>query len=795
MCKVKKYIVAFIMLLPLLLCGITLYVDDDYTSVTPGWGTTHFAAIQDAIDMYSTGDVIFVYPGTYYEAIINYTSGTYIPVVIRSNYSVSGNWEDVENTVIDAYGQGVTAVTFSRSPGGVNFDVELNGFTVKNGFRGITAISVYADILNCIIENNMNQNLGGGLYTRNLSTSTLENCVFRNNKADDGGGIYSKYSSVIIDNCEFYSNEASGGKGGAICFSHDTDACNSLTISRSLFYENTADDYGGAIYYPGCSSQTLPELEINFTTFADNAVTTGNGAKGLDLGTDYDYYKSALIENSIFSEASPNISTSTRNCDINYSCLKNGCDNANADLSNCITSDPDFVSANDDDYHIKWGSGCIDTADPAADEDDDYSRADMGIYPYERDHFDMTRVTYRWVCYPRLDVSDDVNNGENDDYVLVGAAMNDYWSTKPSSIYIYDEDDPGPYPDWACSGTLSGGSYTWSDPFYNFFSFKGVKIQTNYHFYIGGYLMDPTYEFDDLTANQDNWVGYYLEESQHVQDAIDSGFLDDLLEIRTENWSMTRGTLLSKWTISANYTFNCGDLVILKPGVTISDFKWEQPSRDITEPVYRPYAEHFNFDDEIDYMNIIAEFSPEDMPQEVAVYVNDVCKGAQVVEDTLCQICAYILEEEPGSEIEFAFYDGERSFRSRDYTVIDNITGQVTGSDLVTGTPGSFYYVSFKDDAELPPAIKYNVRVAPNPFNPSTAICFELEEESEIKLSIYNVKGQIVKTLVNETYRPRAYQVIWDGDDQAGQKMSSGVYFYRMECGEDFINGKMLMLK
>jgi len=43
------------------------------------------------------------------------------------------------------------------------------------------------------------------------------------------------------------------------------------------------------------------------------------------------------------------------------------------------------------------------------------------------------------------------------------------------------------------------------------------------------------------------------------------------------------------------------------------------------------------------------------MPQEVAIYVNDVCKGAQVVEDTLCQICAYILEEEAGSEIEFAF--------------------------------------------------------------------------------------------------------------------------------------------
>jgi hypothetical protein len=126
---------------------------------------------------------------------------------------------------------------------------------------------------------------------------------------------------------------------------------------------------------------------------------------------------------------------------------------------------------------------------------------------------------------------------------------------------------------------------------------------------------------------------------------------------------------------------------------------------------------------------------------------------------------------------------------------LNNVTGEISGTKLVTGSPGSYYYVSFKDDTELPPAIKYNLRVAPNPFNPSTAICFDLEDESEIKLSIYNIKGQIVKTLVNETYRPGAYQVIWDGDDQSGQKMSSGVYFYRMECGEDVINSKMLMLK
>jgi FlgD Ig-like domain/Chlamydia polymorphic membrane protein (Chlamydia_PMP) repeat len=786
MCKAKLYIFTFLILLPILLSAIIRYVDDDYPEPT----SPYYDNIQEAIIDFNTGDVIFVYPGIYNESITNNVNGTRKHITLRSNYSISGKWEDVENTLIDALGLGATVVSLSGDR-----NVEINGFTIKNGNHGIICVTADLDLSNSIVEDNYQYpSTGAGIRLTAGSSLNMDNCIIRNNETTDGGGIHSTNANVTVSSSTFYGNEASGGKGGAICFSYGWGECDNLSIYHCLFYENTADDYGGAIYYPGCSSGTLPELEIDFTTFADNAVTTGNGAKGIDLGSDgHDNYKSALIENSIFSEASPNISTSTRNCYINYSCLSNGCDNSNATLSNCITANPDFVSAANDDYHIKWGSPCIDEADPNADDDDDYSKADMGVYPYERDHFDMS-TRYSWLCYPRLDVSDAVNNGEADDYLYPDAAMDDYWNDVPDVVYVYDENNPSP-PDEAIYGESDEGNLLWDDPYYKFFSYKGIKVSSGNQFYIGGYLMDSDYEFDDLTANVDNWLGYFLEESQHVDDAIDSGVMDDLLEIRTQTWSLIRANTTIEWQISVNYTFNYGDLVILKPDVTISDFKWQQPSRDITDPIYRPHAEYFSFVDEIDYMSIIAEFSPEDMPEEVAIYVNDVCKGAQVVEDTLCQICAYILEEEAGSEIEFAFYDGERSVRSCKYLVLDNLTGNVTGSNLVTGTPGSYYYVSFPAGNALPPALKYNLRVAPNPFNPSTAICFELEVESEISLNIYNVKGQLVKNLVNETYRPGDYQVIWDGHDSLGNVSSSGVYFYQMQCGSDVINGKMLMLK
>ena len=87
-----------------------------------------------------------------------------------------------------------------------------------------------------------------------------------------------------------------------------------------------------------------------------------------------------VIENWIIAEASPNISTSTQDCELNYCCIENGCDNANAVLTGCITSDPDFVTAGIDDFRILWDSPCIDIGDPNADEDDDKTFGD------KRDH-------------------------------------------------------------------------------------------------------------------------------------------------------------------------------------------------------------------------------------------------------------------------------------------------------------------------------------------------------------------------------------------------------------------------
>ena len=83
----------------------------------------------------------------------------------------------------------------------------------------------------------------------------------------------------------------------------------------------------------------------------------------------------------------------------------------------------------------------------------------------------------------------------------------------------------------------------------------------------------------------------------------------------------------------------------------------------------------------------------------------------------------------------------------------------------------------------------------PNPFNPTTIIEYALPKALQVKIQIYNILGQKVRTLVEELQEP-GYKIIhWDGRDDKGVEVSSGVYFYRIEAGDFVKCKKMTLLK
>ncbi|MCK4640087.1 MAG: PQQ-binding-like beta-propeller repeat protein [Candidatus Marinimicrobia bacterium] len=83
----------------------------------------------------------------------------------------------------------------------------------------------------------------------------------------------------------------------------------------------------------------------------------------------------------------------------------------------------------------------------------------------------------------------------------------------------------------------------------------------------------------------------------------------------------------------------------------------------------------------------------------------------------------------------------------------------------------------------------------PNPFNPITTIRYELPKESEVRLAIFNLNGEIVKDLVHEQKQPGYYEVRWDGTTNSGTLVSSGIYFYRAQAGRYVKTNKMVLMK
>lgn len=83
----------------------------------------------------------------------------------------------------------------------------------------------------------------------------------------------------------------------------------------------------------------------------------------------------------------------------------------------------------------------------------------------------------------------------------------------------------------------------------------------------------------------------------------------------------------------------------------------------------------------------------------------------------------------------------------------------------------------------------------PNPFNPNTTLSFSLPRHAHVSLEIYNVLGQKVKTLVDEFYPPGRHTVEWDGRDDSGTAVASGIYFSRFSAGEFKARRKMVIVK
>ncbi len=83
----------------------------------------------------------------------------------------------------------------------------------------------------------------------------------------------------------------------------------------------------------------------------------------------------------------------------------------------------------------------------------------------------------------------------------------------------------------------------------------------------------------------------------------------------------------------------------------------------------------------------------------------------------------------------------------------------------------------------------------PNPFSPSTLIRFSLATGGEVKLTVYNIQGRLIRTLTEGSRAAGEYEIAWDGTDEYGIDVAAGVYLYRLGLGELEETRKMILVR
>ncbi|MEA3475207.1 MAG: T9SS type A sorting domain-containing protein [Candidatus Cloacimonadota bacterium] len=355
--------------------------------------------------------------------------------------------------------------------------------------------------------------------------------------------------------------------------------------------------------------------------------------------------------------------------------------------------------------------------------------------------------------------------------------------------------------------------YGWHNDLGDFRSIDGYKIKMNNDadLTVAGYwaghpdnpdIVIPLYE------GEENWIGYFLPETQDCEDAFGDDW-DKVISIKAEDWyyhipyqnptKYVPGEVCPR--PGPPRPLECGEGYIVKVDEDILDFTWRN-SGNTKEPYGKAESDYFTFEKAADYMPIFVDSSEvtEDV-NEVGVFIDDECIGASKVEEYPVLILAYVEDDNlrDGSELSFQLYNGTK-----------NVATQV--NDVAVYDPVTFAYVDKpvylnKDDfvivrlnTEEAPEIPREFTLSqnyPNPVKSSTIISFSTAEGAEnAEIEIYNVKGQLVKTIVPVTNdKCPMTKVVWNGKDQNGKFLASGIYFYKLTSGDKSAVKKMVLLR
>ncbi|MFA6911480.1 MAG: T9SS type A sorting domain-containing protein, partial [Candidatus Cloacimonadaceae bacterium] len=368
---------------------------------------------------------------------------------------------------------------------------------------------------------------------------------------------------------------------------------------------------------------------------------------------------------------------------------------------------------------------------------------------------------WNWVGYPRLQ-RDEV--GTSIDYANA--------SLSPFLTDIMSIDGIAEYRDnqWSYYGLSS----LKSEPGYKL----RINETTSVRLFELGTIID-TLMVHQLNEGQWNWVTYPCYETVYPWEAL-SGVIDRIDYIMAEDWSMKKDGDVWIYDGFSRPHLKYGDSMMIQT-VRDCEFVWNNP---LTTPIIVDPRKptYFVYEDKPNYETIMIE-SIEGNPDyaEIGVFQDDVCIGARVNEAYPIQILAYSTPvEEGGGPLSFMLYSESKGLvLARPATI--NSGNYIANEPTLEPERYGFRVLTLKtNDQQMPSALALHSNY-PNPFNPSTTINFSLPKTAPVRLVIYNIRGQKVKELLNESLAGGNHNVVWNGRDDGNRPVASGVYFTRLE--------------
>ncbi len=754
-----------------LLTSVTWHIKQD--------GTGNFTIIQQGIDASSNADTVLVYPGTYYENL-DFNGRN---IVLASLELTTGNEQYVFTTIID----GQRLESCIRIHNGET-DAHIQGFTIQNGFGtlfwsedgGGVLVHDYstAYITNCIIKKNI-ATLGAGIYARHgfLYVSGLN--IFENS-AGWGGAIYMADDSTInFDNenlCNIYNNNA--GKGADL-FVMDTGNINVILDTFSVFEPSRyfAESLEGSSYTFDIQNNWMV-LEPNDLYVAVDGDDTNSGLSPNEplKNISWAVRKIQADEQHL---RTVHVAAGTYSHEINEQIYPIGCKEyvsiIGEDMEDTVLFN-DFITVAIIGDHL---NGFTEVSDFSIRNSSEMYTLSI-IFCYEVNILKLSNIKIQNNSnIKRIILTEHIYN------IFDNLIISDNTADRNAALYLAEN-----------SGIMKNCVIKNNTLNYTTIGYETV-LQLDAHndeeFIVENCVFSnnsTTSNYARIIRNRSGWGEestirfnncLFSDNSTNFNNVVDV-FCQGITEFN--NCTFTNNT-------SSNSTIKGYGDITLNNTIMHNNTNYEIFMVDWTSVSGESYELN------VDYCNIN---NGEDgiYNQNNANIIN--WGEGNIEEDPLFLLSGddpYQLTElspcidagTPDTTGLFLLpWDLLHNYRvwdgDGDGIAIIDMGCYEFGADSV----GIFYN-------ELP-IINYDLRNYPNPFNPETKIVFDLPESGEVKLEIYNIKGQKVKTLLDCYMSPGRSEMLWNSKDDNGKRVSSGVYFYKLNVnGETKKTKKMLLLK